>query len=202
MNFLAHLVLCEPRPACRLGSVLPDLMRVRAADVLPGDVRRAVEQHRRVDQATDAHPAFIACREALTGELGRYSGICLDVFFDHALSVNWAHWVKEPREAFIGSVYQDVMGLGDLAPAEVRAPLERMVEQDWLGAYASIEGIRVVLGRMSVRMSARFEREVRLESGADVLARHYGEVEQAFEAVFGEVVRRERGWWKGLGSGV
>jgi acyl carrier protein phosphodiesterase len=191
MNFLAHLVLCDGTPAGRLGSVLPDLMRVKNLEGLPEGMRRAVEQHRRVDRATDGHAAFMRCREALTGELGRYSGICLDVFFDHVLSVRWGEWMTEPREAFIAGVYRDVTGLGELAPQEVRPVLARMAEQDWLGAYGSIEGIRMVMGRMSLRMSERFEREVDLRPCADVLERRYGEVEEAFLQVWRHVRQAE-----------
>lgn len=66
-------------------------------------------------------------------------------------------------------------------------PLERMVEEDWLGAYASIGGMRRVFSRMSVRLSARFERVVELEPMADVLERRYEEVERAFCRVFEDV---------------
>lgn len=195
MNFLAHLVLCERTAESRLGSVLPDFMRVRPGtadgDGLSEAVLRAVDQHRRVDRATDAHPAFMACREALTDEVGRYSGVCLDVFFDHALSRRWKEYVDEERSAFIASVYRDILSLGDRMPGPVAMPLGRMVEEDWLGAYATIPGMRKVFGRMSVRLSARFERVVELEPMADVLERRYDEVERAFCAVFEDVRRGE-----------
>jgi acyl carrier protein phosphodiesterase len=194
MNFLAHLVLCEKNAESRLGSLLPDLMRVppgKGSGGLSEEVLRAVEQHRRVDRATDAHPAFIACREALGGELGRYSGVCVDVFFDYVLSRRWAEYVDEDREAFIASVYRDISSLGDRLPVPVAGPLARMVEEDWLGAYATIPGMRRVFGRMSMRLSARFERVVEMEPMADVLERRYEEVERAFCAVFEDVRRGE-----------
>jgi acyl carrier protein phosphodiesterase len=192
MNFLAHLLLSDPAPASRLGSVLPDLMRVRPADPLPDLVIRAVVQHRRIDKATDLHPAFIDCRSKLTPDLGRFAGVCLDVFMDHALSRRWADYSTQPRRMFIDEVYAQIVSLGPNAPEPVRPALARMVEHDWLGAYETVQGVRLTFARMSVRLSERFGRPIDMTPMADALDAHWDLIDTTFVRVFEDVRLAER----------
>ena len=68
-------------------------------------VRVEIIRHRRIDRYTDDHPTVVAAR-ALFGPLRRYSGIVLDVYFDHLLARDWRHWNDAPLDEFTTRVYR------------------------------------------------------------------------------------------------
>lgn len=78
-----------------MGSLLPDLLRPctrRVIDALPPVVRDAALQHRAVDAFTDAHPRFQRSRQRLLPEHGRFAPVLIDVFYDHLLARDFAHF--------------------------------------------------------------------------------------------------------------
>jgi len=58
--------------------------------------------------------------------------------------------------------------------------LQRMMSDDWLGAYASLEGIEVILKRMSRRLS----RPNLLGEAAPQLSAHYAGLRGDFHTFF------------------
>jgi acyl carrier protein phosphodiesterase len=65
---------------------------------------------------------------------------------------------------------------------------ERMAAQDWLSSYGSIEGIGLILGRMSRRFRARFERDVDLAGAVVDLEQQYDALRSDFSRFFPELL--------------
>ncbi len=193
MNFLAHLLLDHDSPQAMIGSLLPDLAPGRWRRSDDAAVQRAIDRHRRVDHFTDTHALFARSKARLFDAHGRYSGILVDVFYDHLLSGTWAAHHSEPLTRFIGRVY-DALGRNlRLMPPPMRTPIARMIEQDWLGAYASEDGLRRVLAMMSWRLTQRFGRRVALERAVEDLALHRAGLAADFEAFFPELIHHMGG---------
>jgi acyl carrier protein phosphodiesterase len=157
MNYLAHLHLADDTPASRIGSLLPDLLRKRTVEDLDPEVRRGAERHRLVDRLTDTHPAFRTSRRRLGGRHGLFSGILVDVYYDHCLARDWQRHAPEPLASFISRVYGQMLGAPELMPAGMHPLVERMASQDWLGRYATDAGMERVLEGLS----QRFARDLR-----------------------------------------
>ncbi|MEM8739261.1 MAG: ACP phosphodiesterase [Planctomycetota bacterium] len=188
MNFLAHLYLAEPSGASMIGNLLPDLHRGRLPGGLDPVVMEGVVRHRRVDAFTDRHPVFERSRARLRARHGRYAGVIVDVLYDHALSVRWAEYHAAERGAFIAEAYRRIRGAAELMPTRMRAIMPRMIEQDWLNAYATVDGIALTLERMSARLRERFKREVDLAAAVDELREQYGGFLEDFAAFFPDLV--------------
>ena len=188
MNFLAHLYLADDTPASMIGNLLPDLVRGRPDPALPAEVLRGVRRHRRVDAFTDTHPVFARSRARLRDRHGLFSGILVDVFYDHFLAVNWSRWHEQPLVDFIERAHGALTGHPHLMPPSMRPITRRMAEQDWLGSYASFEGLARTLGQMSRRFEARLERPVRLAPAVDDLRRHYEGLTNDFDEFFPQLI--------------
>lgn len=188
MNFLAHLYLTDVEPAMMVGGLLPDLVRGPAPRGLSPAVAAGVANHRRVDAFTDAHPVFNQSRARLRPTRGICAGILVDVFYDHFLSVRWERWHREPCEAFIDRAHEALQDHAGLMPEPMRPIIERMITQRWLATYASFDGLRLTLGRMSGRLRERTGREIDLAGAVDDLQAHYHGLADDFDRFFPQLL--------------
>jgi acyl carrier protein phosphodiesterase len=191
MNYLAHLHLGGDAPAQLLGSLYGDFVKGPLAGQWPADIEAAIHLHRRIDVFTDSHPLQAQARARFAPERRRYSGILLDVFFDHCLARNWADYAAEPLPRFTGRVYQ-VLAAEPLLPERLAHIAPRMAAQDWLGSYREF----AVLEQVVAGIDRRLSRPGLLAGGAAELERLYQPLLEDFRQFYPELqafVARERG---------
>jgi acyl carrier protein phosphodiesterase len=184
MNYLAHLYLSEPVPEAWLGSILPDLLRGPVPADLPVNTREHATRHHAVDRFTDSHALFWRSRTRLAASgLRHYTGVVVDVLYDHFLARDWACWASEPLPQFAERVYG---GLAEVAPRLAPISSEvcaRMRQSDWLNHYAVWDGLATALQRLS----RRSRRGARLEVALPYIAAEYGPLADDFHAFFAEL---------------
>lgn len=186
MNHLAHLRLSPPDPHWRIGSLLGDFVRGHDLSAHPVDVRRGVDLHRAIDAFTDSHPAFAASRRRIEGPLRRFSGVLVDVFYDHFLLRRFAELSQDesPTE-FARATYALLRERRALLIGAIAVHLDRMIENRWLEKAEDLPGVRAVLRRIS----SRSRRALRLEDGALELERNYDAMGADFDAFWPDVAR-------------
>jgi acyl carrier protein phosphodiesterase len=152
MNYLAHLHLGGDQPAQLLGSLYGDFVKGRLAGQWPLEIEAAIGLHRQIDQFTDSHPLLAAARARFPAARRRYSGILLDLFFDHCLALSWDAYASEPLQQFTGRVYRVLLEQPQL-PGHLALIAPRMAAQDWLGSYREFATLELVLAAMQRRLS-------------------------------------------------
>ncbi|SNS23103.1 ACP phosphodiesterase [Pseudomonas segetis] len=152
MNYLAHLHLGGNAPAQLLGSLYGDFVKGPLAGQRPSDIEAAIRLHRRIDVFTDNHPLQLQARARFPAARRRYSGILLDLFFDHCLALNWRQFSDEPLERFTTRVYQVLNDEPEL-PERLAYIAPRMAAQDWLGSYTDFAVLEQVIYGMQRRLS-------------------------------------------------
>jgi len=101
MNFLAHLCLTSGSPDLMLGGLLGDFVRGRRAlRAFPEPVRQGIILHRYIDRRTDHSAVVKKLRPRFPREFRRYSGIVIDLAFDHELALNWWRYMPQSLERF------------------------------------------------------------------------------------------------------
>lgn len=93
-----------------------------------------------------------------------------------------------PLGEFVSGFYESVEAVRESVPAQAWEVLEHMRRADWLGSYATLQGIEMTLRRMSRRLRRPFD----LAAAVEVLEAQYEGFREDFEAFFPEV-RREVG---------
>ncbi len=190
MNFLAHLLLAGDEPVARAGSLYPDLAQPRdrrKLDHLPELMQCAIAQHLAIDAFTDLHPIVARSKGYFRGPGamgGRLSGVLVDVFYDHILARDWARFHPQPLPAFIAGVHGDLRAQAHLLPASMRYPMDRLLAEDWLSCYATVEGIAYVLTLMSGRFTQRLHRLVTMQDAVFDLVKHDTAITADFHAFF------------------
>lgn len=152
MNYLAHLHLGGERPEQLLGSLYGDFVKGPLAGQWPAPIEASIRLHRRIDVFTDAHPLIVAARSRFPAARRRYSGILIDLFFDHCLALHWQRFAAQPLEEFTGQVYR-VLAAEAALPQRLAMIAPRMAAQDWLGSYRDFAVLEQVLRGMQRRLS-------------------------------------------------
>ena len=185
MNYLAHAWLARHSDDAILGALLGDFVFGQSVlqDWRPS-VRMEIVRHRRIDRYTDTHPSVVAAR-ILFGELRRYAGIVLYVYFDHRLARDWRRWNDAPLDAFTTRIYRVLREHRDELPPRLHAIAPRMAAHDWLGSYAQRDSVDGVVRGIATRLSRNGERLVEC---LDVLRANEAAVDAAFETFFPDLI--------------
>ncbi|MFV8281379.1 ACP phosphodiesterase [Christiangramia marina] len=148
-------------------------------------IQKGIILHRAIDFYTDTHPVFKESSNRLSARYRHYSGIIVDIFYDHYLAANWKDYCDIPLEEYSIQFYELLKLNYEVLPSNVKNFLPYMIEQNWLLSYASIDGIQSVLNGMNKR--------TKLKSGMDQatyeLKLHYDEFENEFRQFFEDVQR-------------
>jgi len=154
MNFLGHLFLSGTEPLAIVGNFMADGVKGGDLSAYHPLVEEGIRTHRRIDSFTDTHPLQRAGRERLRDHAGRYSGVVMDLFYDHLLAADWQAWHREPLAEFAQRMYALLKAHEHLMPDRARHMLPYMIQGDWLTGYARPEGLARALHGLSRRAVA------------------------------------------------
>ncbi|MFZ9982655.1 MAG: ACP phosphodiesterase [Cyclobacteriaceae bacterium] len=152
MNYLAHLYLSGDDPEVRIGNFIGDFVRGRTPEQeYPVRMAVGIHLHRNIDAFTDSHPIVRESKLRLRPTYRHYSGVIVDIFYDHFLAKNWDKHHPEPLPDFAMNFYRHADTEAHRLPQKARYVLPFMKKNDWLTNYGNIEGIEKVLGGMARR---------------------------------------------------
>jgi acyl carrier protein phosphodiesterase len=172
MNWLAHVLLSPNDAEFRIGNVAADWVKgARRLAFAPG-IQRGFAHHTHIDRFTDAHPVVQRSQTRILPPYRRYAGVLVDVFYDHALCLHWARFCDQPLRLFIDGFYAQLVEQRPNLPSEINRGFDYMRRDDWLGSYASMDGIALTLWRVAHRLRPGN----RLAAGVAELHAHYDEL--------------------------
>lgn len=155
MNFLAHLYLSENTPEAMAGNLLADFIKGPDVQTLSAAIQAGIHHHRRVDAFTDRHPMVQRSISRVSAQWGWFSGILIDVYYDHILAVHWERYSPTPLRVFADHAYAAILSITDHVPEGVRMYAFRMIEADRLVRYRELSGVQEALYRLSLRIAER-----------------------------------------------
>ena len=178
MNYLAHTWLARHSDEALLGGLLGDFVHGHAAlQDWPPEVTQEILLHRRIDRYTDTHPAVTEVRAAF-GDLRRYAGIVLDVYFDHRLARDWLRWNDAPLHEFTQRVYRVLGEHRDQLPPRLQRIAPHMAADDWLGSYRHRDAVDGAIRGISTRLSRNGDK---FRACLPVLRANEAQAQAAFE---------------------
>ena len=181
MNYLAHIFLSGGQPDIMIGNFIADSIKGSKYSSYPAEIQKGILLHRQIDTTTDAHPAFRQSTKRLHKNYGHYSGIIVDIFYDHFLAKNWSEYSDIPLADYIQSFYKLLRDNFEILPANIQKIAPIMMEGNWLLIYVELEGIDRVLAGMNRRTKNR--------SGMDKAGQELKEFYTLFEADFRLVIK-------------
>jgi acyl carrier protein phosphodiesterase len=184
MNFLAHIYLSGDNDLVKIGNFMADGIHGKP-DSFPPDVQKGIILHRAIDTYTDAHPIFRQGTKRLHPRYHHYAGVILDIFYDHFLAKNWSDYSDEPLADFSFRFYRSLEANRDILTEKTLGLMPYMIQHDWLGSYATIDGIAHVLKQMDRRTGDKSG----MRNSVDELKQYYTEYEREFADFFTDIKR-------------
>lgn len=180
MNYLAHFYLSGTHEHLLLGNFIADAVKGKQLEAFSDELQEGIRMHRAIDFYTDTHAVTSRSKARLREQFNHYSGVIVDVFYDHFLARNWSEFSNEPLPEYSQRIYSILEQNIEWFPERPRQMLPFMKNHDWLMAYTEIEGIRRVL----TGMSRRVKFDSKMEFAADALEKDYPLFEKDFRDFF------------------
>ena len=84
--------------------------------------------HRKIDTFTDNHHVFKQSKNRIRGKYNHYSGVIIDLFYDHFLAKNWDEYSNIPLRSFTIDLYDIILDQEHIIPEKARYMLPFMVK--------------------------------------------------------------------------
>jgi len=184
MNYLAHLYLAQPNAESYVGNLLGDFGGKKLTTSLSLPVKRGLDNHYLVDKFTDDHTKVKQAKLLFSAKRRRFSGIALDVLFDHFLIMNWSQFHYRPFVDFKHDCYKILKKNLTIMPSNMQLVITRITQNDWFKSYETREGIGFALDNIAKRI--RFKNEF-IGSIVDINT-HYEELNSVFLSFFPQLI--------------
>lgn len=183
MNFLAHIYLSGENDLVQIGNFMADGIRGKHFETFPKDIQKGIFLHRSIDTYTDAHPIFRKSTKRLHVKYHHYSGVIVDVFYDHFLAKNFHNYSDETLEYFATRFYQSLQNNYEILTDKTKGMMTYMIQQNWLVSYQTVEGIERIL----TQMDNRIKNNSNIRFSVHELRQFYAEFEEEFTFFFEEL---------------
>ncbi len=169
-----------------LGNLLGDFVKGNALGRFPPEVFEGIMNHRMVDLLTDSNSIVSSSRKLISKSRSRFSGVIIDIVYDHFLFRNWRLYSGIEVGEFIKTIYGNLSKHAVNMPPRAEFVIVKMIEEDWLNAYGTLEGIDTTFRRMSKRL----RRENTLSSAVEELEVHYDVLSSHFLLFFPQLINQ------------
>ncbi len=191
MNFLAHVHLSGNDHQMMIGNFIGDFVKGRdLVDQFDIQIAKGIELHRAIDDYTDSHDVVQTSKNRLRPKYRHYSGVIVDMFYDHFLAKNWNNYHDVPLEIFADQFYSILNKNVDILPPEVTRMMPYLIQGNWFLNYSKTEGLNRALTGMSRRTSF----ESKMDQAVADLVKHYPLFEKEFEDFFPQLMKFSKSW--------
>ena len=180
MNYLAHIYLSGKDDLVTIGNFIADGIKGKSYNSYAKPVKIGILLHRHIDTFTDAHPIVRQSTKRLHQKYSHYSGVIVDILYDHFLAKNWQHYSNIPLETYVDQFYNTLESHYELLPKRIQKMMPYMIADNWLVSYASIDGITKVLEGMNKRT----QHKSGMNEAVNELEHYYDAFETEFTSFF------------------
>lgn len=153
MNFLAHTYLSGCNEEIIVGNFMGDYVKGRNYLQFPDEVMKGILIHRNIDSFTDMHPITRRNKQRVAEKYHKYAGIIIDIFYDHFLASLWDRYSDLPLNEYVNRTYDLLKRNYKVLPEAIKRWFPTFLENNWMMAYQSVDGIELVLERMAANTS-------------------------------------------------
>jgi acyl carrier protein phosphodiesterase len=192
MNYLAHFYLSHHNEKLILGNLLADSMNGSLTSekysVFDSEIILGIKLHRNIDFFTDNHPVVRESIKRLRPKYSKYSGVIVDMYYDHFLARNWNKYSNEPLELYSARVYAIFEEYKSIIPPKMDKMIYSMIHRDWLSNYRFKENMQWAFAGIAKR--AKFDSK--MENAYFDLEEDYGLFQTEFFEFFPDLIANSK----------
>ena len=183
LNYLAHSYLSYQKTDLIIGNFIADSIIGNRFEGLTEGIIKGIMLHRKIDVFTDSHPTFLTSKHRFSKDFDKYSGVLMDIFYDHYLAKNFSLYSPIPLQKHVDNIYDILKTNYEYLPEPAKRFYGYMTQRNILFHYSSLKGIETVLTHLSNRIKNRFE----LQLAVPILENNYLEIEEEFFNFFDDL---------------
>lgn len=185
MNFLAHQYLSGESDKIKIGNFIGDYIKGKKYEKYHPEIQKGILLHRNIDHFTDHHPIVTRSSKRLRKGYQKYSGVVIDLIYDHFLAKNWHLYHNQPIRTFVNKSHEILIRNYLLLPTKVKLFLPFMIESRRMESYSKIEGIQAALTIMARRTSLPDQTDYAICT----LRNEYRELEEEFTIFMQDLIQ-------------
>ncbi|NVJ59671.1 MAG: DUF479 domain-containing protein [Gammaproteobacteria bacterium] len=186
MNYLAHSALSGTVSSFTIGNFIADHVRGRDLSHFPVDIALGIQFHRSIDQFFDNHHQVKLLRAQFPDGFRRYSGIILDMWFDHLLAINWDSFYSVTLSEFQTQVSKALRQNIDVIPDSQKRFVDYFHQERLFEKYKRRQDI----ARNITLMASRLKKPQHLIDCFTFFMEHPIGVSKVFERVYREMMQK------------
>jgi acyl carrier protein phosphodiesterase len=195
MNFLAHAFLSGSDDDTLIGNFIADAVKGNKQNQFRKGIHNGILLHREIDRYTDQHPVFIRSKERVQPQYGKFSGVIIDIYYDHFLAANWETYADYDLSEFAVHVYGLMLSNYNILPPNSRRILPYMIIHNWLVGYSHFKELQWVFDGMS-RRSKKYNSG--MEGAVENLKNDYENFGNDFKDFFPDMIEAAAAFRTGL----
>ena len=161
-----------------------DFVKGDVTNLYNTEIVNGILQHRLIDKYTDTHPIVKISKNRISRK--RFSGILIDIFYDHFLAIHWQEYSAENLNNVVNCWYEKLkMPTTIDIPKNLQFTIEKMSEYNLLQSYSTLDGIDCSVNRVSEKI--RFKNN--LNGGVEELINNYDALEKDFSIFFPQLIQ-------------
>ncbi len=184
MNYLAHIYLSGENEVVTIGNFIADGIKGKDYKKYSKDIQTGILLHRQIDTYTDSHKTVRKSTKRLHAKYSHYSGVIVDILYDHFLAKNWSTYSDISLEDYTENFYDSLEEHYEILPTRIQKMMPYLVTDNWLLSYASIKGITRVLNGMN----RRIKNISNMNEAVNELEEFYDEFEDEFTLFFDDLM--------------
>lgn len=184
MNYLAHSVLSFNNTDLIIGNFIADSVIGNRFEGLTPEIIKGITLHRKIDSYTDSHPIYLTSKRRLSKDFDKYSGVIMDIIYDHFLAKNFQLYSSVSLQEHADSIYKILGKNHHYLPEHAKRFYGYMTQNNILFNYGSLDGIETVLTHLSHRIRHRYQ----LQLSVPILKQDYAEIESEFLTFFDDLM--------------
>lgn len=126
-------------------------MRGRDLSRFPARIETGIRLHRHLDRFTDTHPALKAARQRISQVPLRFSGIVMDVMFDHYLACRWNRFSDDSLDRHARFVHQALAMHEQYLPDSLQRFMVVLERERILQGNVHLHAIELTLKRIAAK---------------------------------------------------
>jgi len=182
MNFLGHFYLSQDDPELIVGNFIADHIKGKKYIDYPSGISKGIMMHRNIDHFTDSHEMVRNGRKRLFDKYRHYSGVIIDMYYDHFLANLWSSYSDQKLSEFTHYIYDIIEAHWEHLPTQSQHMYPYMKSGNWLLRYATTQGI----GQSLSGMSRRLNNNSKLEQATEQLDEFYHDFGNEFKTFIAE----------------
>lgn len=184
MNYLAHIYLSGTNDLLKIGNFMADSIKGHDYEKFDAAIKKGILLHRHIDSFTDMHPVYRQSKHRLHEKYGHYSGVIMDILYDHFLAKNWSKFSDEKLEDYANNFYELLQDNYEILTERIKGMMPYMIARNWFVSYATIAGLEMILFQMDYKTKHR----ANMQEAVVELQEFYTEFESEFFIFFQELM--------------